>query len=112
VSTTGGHRNSQDVSAGRGEALVRRGDLPSLVALAGKRKGDLGALAAALPLLTGMRASEITNLRRRDLDDGGKILWVQEGKTEAARRRFVVPEVGWCLAPGGWPASSGRLTAS
>jgi integrase len=61
--------------------------------LAGKRKGDLGALAAALPLLTGMRASEITNLRRRDLDDGGTILWVQEGKTEAARRRFVVPEV-------------------
>jgi integrase len=63
------------------------------LALAGRRKGDLGALAALLPLLTGMRASEITNLRRRDLDDGGKILWVQEGKTEAARRRFVVPEV-------------------
>jgi len=61
--------------------------------LASKRKGDLGALAATLPLLTGMRASEITNLRRRDLDDGGTILWVQEGKTEAARRRFVVPEV-------------------
>ncbi len=63
------------------------------LALAGKRKGDLGALAATLPLLTGMRASEITNLRRRDLDDGGTILWVQEGKTEAARRRFVVPEL-------------------
>jgi integrase len=40
-----------------------------------------------------MRASEITNLQRRDLDDGGRILWVQEGKTEAARRRFVVPDV-------------------
>ena len=63
------------------------------LALAGKRKGDLGALAATLPLLTGMRASEITNLQRRDLDDGGAILWVQEGKTEAARRRFVVPDV-------------------
>jgi integrase len=63
------------------------------LALASRRKADLGALAALLPLLTGMRASEITNLRRRDLDDGGRILWVQEGKTEAARRRFVVPEM-------------------
>jgi integrase len=63
------------------------------LAMASRRKGDLGALAATLPLLTGMRASEITNIRRRDLDDGGTILWVQEGKTEAARRRFVVPEV-------------------
>ncbi len=67
--------------------------MTTALALASRRKGDLGALAAVLPLLTGMRASEITNLRRRDLDDGGKILWVQEGKTDAARRRFVVPEV-------------------
>jgi integrase len=63
------------------------------LALAGKRKGDLGALAATLPLLTGMRASEITTLQRRDLDDGGRILWVQEGKTAAARRRVMVPDV-------------------
>jgi integrase len=60
--------------------------------LANKRRGDLGALAALLPLVTGMRASEITNLRRRDLDDQGRILWVQRGKTEAARRRFVVTD--------------------
>jgi integrase len=56
------------------------------------KKGNLGAIAALVPLMTGLRASEITNLRRRDLDDGGKVLWVQEGKTEAARRRLVVPE--------------------
>ncbi len=53
------------------------------------------ALAATLALILGMRASEITGLAVRDLDDEGKILWVAAGggKTEAATRRLEVPDL-------------------
>jgi integrase len=56
---------------------------------------DRGAIAAALPLLLNMRASEVAQLTARDVDDRGKLLWIAEadGKTDAARRRALVPAV-------------------
>jgi integrase len=51
-----------------------------------------GALAALLTLYLSMRASEITGLRVRDVDDGGRVIWIAESKTEAGRRCIEVPE--------------------
>lgn len=53
------------------------------------------ALATALALLTGARASEIMDRTVRDVDDGGALLWVDYGKTRAAARplTIAIPEV-------------------
>jgi integrase len=52
-----------------------------------------GATAAALTLLTGCRASEVTDRVVRDLDDGGRLLWIPTAKTRAGVRQVGVPEV-------------------
>ena len=57
---------------------------------------DDGALAVLVALLMGLRAGEVVTRTVRDLDDGGRILWVDdtEGwspKTAAARRQVEVP---------------------
>lgn len=57
------------------------------------RAGDDGATAALVALVCGLRASEITGLQVRDLDDGGRVLVVAHGKTFAAARRASLPEV-------------------
>lgn len=54
--------------------------------------GDEGAVAALLALLCGLRAGEIVGLRVRDLDDGGRLLWVASAKTAAGVRQVAVPE--------------------
>lgn len=56
-------------------------------------RGQPGDIAAALCLALALRAGEVVALRARDIDDGGRVLWVQRGKTEAARRLIEVPEV-------------------
>jgi len=50
------------------------------------------ALAVSLALLLGLRASEIVLRQVRDLDDGGRLLWVPHGKTRNARRYLAVPD--------------------
>lgn len=55
--------------------------------------GDLAGLAAALCLLLGCRASEVTDRLVRDVDDDARILWIPDAKTEAGRRRLEVPDV-------------------
>lgn len=50
------------------------------------------AIAALAALYMGLRASEILRRRVRDLDAGGRILWVDFGKTDHARRHLKVPE--------------------
>lgn len=52
-----------------------------------------GAGAATLSLVMGMRASEIANLKVRDLDAGGTLLVIEEAKTQAGNRTLEVPEV-------------------
>lgn len=47
-------------------------------------------VAAMMTLLMGMRAGEICALRVRDVDDS--VLWISDSKTEAGRRRLVIPE--------------------
>jgi len=56
-------------------------------------EGDAGALAAAIALLLGMRASEITDRLVREIDDGGKILVITSAKTRAGIRRLMIPEI-------------------
>lgn len=52
--------------------------------------------AVALALLTGCRASEITGLVVRDLDDGGKLMWVADNLVRRLKtrkqRQLEVPE--------------------
>lgn len=57
------------------------------------REGQDGAVAAMVTLLMSLRATEIIERVVRDLDDGGKLLWIPSSKTEAGRRRVEVPEV-------------------
>jgi integrase len=38
----------------------------------------------------GMRASEVTDRAVRDLDDNGKLLWIEVGKTKRSRRTLEV----------------------
>lgn len=58
-----------------------------------------GAVAALVALLLAMRASEIVTRTVRDLDDGGRLLWIEETrggrwqpKSRAGRRALEVPE--------------------
>lgn len=61
------------------------------------RAGDDGAVAALLAFACALRASEIISRTVRDVDDGGRILWVDETesgfqpKTDAGRRQVDVP---------------------
>jgi len=51
-----------------------------------------GALKAILTLLLGLRESDVLNRQVRDVDDGGRLLWIPDTKTEAGRRTLEVPE--------------------
>jgi len=53
----------------------------------------LGGIAAVAVLTLGLRANELLDRVVRDLDDGGKILRVQFGKSPNARRPVAVPPV-------------------
>jgi integrase len=73
----------------RGKAQLRIDEARKLVAEA-LRAGDPLALAAATMVLTGLRPGEVMALKVRDCDDGGAVLWVESGKTAAARRAVEV----------------------
>lgn len=49
-------------------------------------------IAALLALSMGLRTGEVLDRTVRDLDDDGRFLWIDEGKTENARRHLEVPE--------------------
>lgn len=49
------------------------------------------AIAALVAITMGPRASEVLNRSVRDLDNGGKILVIDSGKNERAKRRLDVP---------------------
>lgn len=55
-----------------------------------RRRGAMGALLA---LYCGLRSGEIRGLRGRDIDDAGRLVWVERGKTEHAARVAVVPAI-------------------
>jgi integrase len=54
--------------------------------------GDRG-LAAAICLCLALRAGEVVAITGRDVDDGGRLVWIWDGKSENARRCLEVPEV-------------------
>jgi integrase len=54
---------------------------------------DDGAVLALAYLLLGARAGEIVLRQVRDVDDGGRLLWIPDSKTQAGRRQLEVPEV-------------------
>jgi integrase len=51
-----------------------------------------GPVTALLAFLLGMRAGEIVGLRGRDIDDGGRLVRIERGKTRKAERTLEVPE--------------------
>jgi integrase len=55
-------------------------------------RGEEGAVAAMMCLLMGMRCSEVVGRVVRDLDDGGRLLWIPDSKTMAGRRKLQVPD--------------------
>jgi|JI6StandDraft_1071083.scaffolds.fasta_scaffold17173_7 integrase len=54
--------------------------------------GEDGAIAAMMTLLMGMRAGEVVSRVVRDLDDGGRLLWIPDSKTDAGKRTVKVPD--------------------
>jgi integrase len=53
----------------------------------------VAVLGAATALLLGVRNGEVVARVVRDLDDGGKVLWIPTAKTRAGIRRVEVPPV-------------------
>ena len=51
------------------------------------------SLAAALTILMGLRASEVTSRSVRDVDDGARVLWIEKAKTRAGNRSLEIPTV-------------------
>lgn len=56
-------------------------------------EGSTAGLAAAIALLMGLRASEITGRAVRDVDDGARVLWIERAKTRKGDRHLEVPAV-------------------
>ena len=90
----------------RGKKQLRIGETRQLVALAlaearraeedcdlRQRFHRLSSLAVLVALYLGMRAGEVVNIRRRDVDDGGRLLWIPDAKTENGRRTLEVADV-------------------
>jgi integrase len=58
---------------------------------------DDGAVCTLAYLLLGARSGEVVLSHVRDVDDGGRLFWIPDSKTEAGRRQIEVPAV---LQPG------------
>ena len=92
----------------RGKVQLRIDEARAFEAAALRRfteKGDAVSLAALAALHLGLRASETLNLRVRDLDNDGQMLWVEGTKNERARRHLEVPD---CLQVHLRKAAAGR----
>jgi integrase len=74
----------------RGKVQGRIDEARRLVEAAIKA-GDPAALAIVVALSFGTRPGEVVDLRCRDVDAGGTVLWVDGTKTEAAKRAANVP---------------------
>ena len=79
--------------AGRGKAQLRLDEARKLcrVCIEAYSEGNKLAAAPVIMLGMGLRSSEILDRVGRDVDDGGRILWIPSGKTQNARRTLDVP---------------------
>ena len=57
-----------------------------------RAESDVGAVLSLAYLLLGARSGEIALRQVRDVDDGGRVLWIPDSKTAAGRRELGVPE--------------------
>lgn len=76
----------------RGKPRLRVDEAKAFVDVALAER-TLDGLAAAMALLMGLRASEVTDRIVRDVDAGATVLWIDEAKTTASERRVSVPPV-------------------
>jgi integrase len=78
----------------RGKEQLRVDEARKFMAVCQKHaaEGDSAAVAAMTALLLGLRGSEVVERMVRDLDDGGRLLWIPKAKTEAGKRMLEVPE--------------------
>jgi integrase len=79
----------------RGKKQLRIDEARKLVdvCLRKANQGDEAAVGALTAFLLGLRASEVTDRVVRDLDDDGRLLWVDFGKTKRSRRTLEVPAI-------------------
>jgi integrase len=77
----------------RGKKQLRIDEARKLVDLCLRKanEGDEAAVGVLTAFLLGLRASEVTDRVVRDLDDNGRLLWIEFGKTRRARRTLEVP---------------------
>ena len=66
-------------------------------ALSEAAQGNRGSLACAMALLLGLRQSEITLRKVRDVDRFTRTLHIEEAKTEAGNRVVEIPDLLWPL---------------
>lgn len=76
---------------GSGKDRLRVDESRVLQAACHSERGVDGTLTLSY-LLLGPRASEMSDRVVRDLDDGGRLLWIDRTKTDAGSRRFIVPD--------------------
>lgn len=74
----------------RGKKQLRIDEARRLIDTALSEGSDAG-LAAAMALLMDLRASEIIERQVRDVDDRGRVLWIDRAKTEAGDRHLEIP---------------------
>jgi integrase len=77
----------------RGKKQLRIDEARKLVDLCIRKanEGDEAAVGVMTAFLLGLRASEVTDRVVRDLDDDGRLLWIEFGKTKKSRRTLEVP---------------------
>jgi integrase len=77
----------------RGKKQLRIDEARKLVdvCLRKANAGDEAAVGVLTAFLLGLRASEVTDRVVRDLDDNGRLLWIEFGKTRRSRRTLEVP---------------------
>ena len=80
--------------ANRGKTQLRIDEARRWLAVveAAAAAGDEGAVPVMLCFPLGLRAGEVVARTVRDVDDGGRVIWIDQGKTINARRRLVIPE--------------------
>jgi integrase len=77
-------------SKGKPQLRIDEARAWNTVAMAEARTGSPGAIAALCTLLLGARASELTQRVVRDLDDEGRVLWIERAKTPKGNRKLEV----------------------
>ena len=77
----------------RGKPQLRLDEARKLVdvCIREANQGDEAAIGTLTAFLMAMRASEVTDRVVRDLDDNGRLLWIDKGKTKRSKRALEVP---------------------